>query len=361
MEDSKAIVLKRLQGLKSQTRSHDVKLKLNLFIKALKLQNITEACSRMGMGRTFYYKWWKRLEESHFNLESLKEESRRPKFSPRKTCQEIEDKIIDLKVLNHGALMIHGILMRENIKLSVATIGHILNERKEVTKIERKRLNPHNKRYELPVPGQRLQMDVKYVPHKVEGKRVYTYVAVDECTRWRFAYTFDSLFHGSTVVFLNMLKQACPFPIICIQTDNGFEFTSKLNPNMPKDYEHPMDQWCNENDIIHRLIPPGAKELNGKVERSHRIDDQYFYWKAPDKCLVTFNQKQQEWMKYYNELRPHYGIKFLTPVEKIKERLLNLRQEVLPEDLDWMRNQFLMKAPVKVWKQYGGFKVNIAA
>jgi transposase InsO family protein len=361
MDDSKSAVLKRLQELKTQTRSHDIKLKLNLFIKALKLQNVAEACSRMGMGRTFYYKWWKRLKDSDYNLESLNELSRKPRSSPNKTSPEIEAKIFDLKALSHGALMIHGILLRDKIKLSVPTIGHILNERKEVTIPERKRLNPHNKRYELPIPGQRLQMDVKYVPHKVEGKRAYTYVAVDECTRWRFVYTFDYLDHGATVVFLEMLKEACPFPIVCIQTDNGFEFTMKLNPHMPKDYEHPMDRWCRENDVVHRLIPPGVKELNGKVERSHRIDDQYFYWKAPDKCLKTFNEKQQEWIGYYNEKRPHYGIGFLTPVEKLQERLLNLGQEVLPQEIQWIRNQFLMEAPVKVFKRYGSFNAKLAA
>jgi transposase InsO family protein len=361
MDDSKSAVLKRLQELKSQTRSHDIKLKLNLFILAQKLQNVSEACSRMGMGRTFYYKWWGRLEESDFKLEALSECSRRPKFSPRKTSSEIENKILDLKALSHGSLMIHGILLRENINLSVPTISHILNERKAVPKEVRRKLNPHNKRYELPIPGQRLQMDVKYVPHQVEGKRAYTYVAVDECTRWRFAYTFDWLDHRATVDFLKMLKEACPFPIVCIQTDNGFEFTMKLNPHMPKEYEHPMDSWCRENKIVHRLIPPGVKELNGKVERSHRIDDQYFYWKAPDKCLKTFNEKQQEWMRYYNEKRPHYGISFLTPVEKLQERLANLRQEILPPDLNWMKNQFLMEAPVKVFERYGCFKVKIAA
>jgi len=361
MDDCKTAILKRLQELKSQTRSHDTKLKLNLFIKAIKLGNVSEACSRMGMGRTFYYKWWRRLQRSDFKLESLSELSRKPHFPHRKTSPEIESRIFYLKELSHGALMIQGILLREDIKISVPTISHILNDRKKVTIEERKRLNPHNKRYELPVPGQRLQMDVKYVPHKVEGKRAFTYVAIDECTRWRFVYTYDHLDHGTTVEFLEMLKEACPFPIVCIQTDNGFEFTMKLNPHMPKDYEHPMDTWCHKNDIVHRLIPPGVKELNGKVERSHRIDDQYFYWKAPDKCLKTFNEKQQEWMKYYNEERPHYGIGFLTPVEKLKERLLNLRQEVLPAEINWIRNQFLMKAPVKVFERYGVLNAKLAA
>ena len=58
-------------------------------------------------------------------------------------------------------------------------------------------------------------------------------------------------------------------------------------------------------------------------------------------------------MRYYNEERPHYGIGFLTPVEKLMERLLNLGQEVLPKEIKWIKNQFLMKAPVKVFERYG--------
>src|SRR5579864_8025768 len=79
--------------------------------------------------------------------------------------------------------------------------------------------------------------------------------------------------------FLEMAMRVCPFPMACIQTDNGQEFTYRLNP-IAQHIEHPVDIWCKEKNIRHRLIPPGVKELNGKVERSHRIDMQYFYWKA---------------------------------------------------------------------------------
>lgn len=359
MEDCNEAVLKRLQKLKMHLRDHDLKLKLNLFIRAIELKNVHEACRRMGMGRTFYYKWWNRFKKSGFKLNALYEKSRKPKRSPRKTKAWIENKILELKSTRHGPLMIHGLLKREEIAVSVQTVSHILNGRQKVTREKRKKLNPHNKRYELPIPGQRLQVDVKYVPHKVDNKKVYTYVAVDECTRWRFAYTFDQLDAGTTVIFLNMLKEKIPFPIFCIQTDNGFEFTNNLHPN--PNWDHRMKLWCLENGIKHRLIPPGVKELNGKVERSHRIDEQYFYWKATDKCLSTFNQQLSDWIYSYNHSRPHYGINFLTPAEKLMERLNNLGQEVLTDEQNCMRNQFLIEAPVKVLKELGRLKVKLAA
>ncbi len=360
MDDCNEAILKRLLKLKRHLRDHDLKIKLNLFIRALELKNVHEACRRMGLGRTFYYKWWGRFIKSGLKLRALQEKSRRPRRSPRKTIKKIENRILELKARRFGALMIHGILKREQIDLSVPTIGHILNGRAKVPRAIRKKLNPHNKRYELPIPGQRLQVDVKYVPHLVAQKKAYTYVAVDECTRWRFAHSFDSLDQGTTVRFLDLLKENCPFPIACLQTDNGFEFTYRLTPGMG-DYVHLMARWCQSNGVVHRLIPPGVKELNGKVERSHRIDEQYFYWRATDKCLVAFNEQLKEWLTEYNQTRPHFGIGFLTPMEKLQERILNLGKEVLPKELHQIRNQFLMEAPVKVFKQSGSVKVKLAA
>ena len=49
--------------------------------------------------------------------------------------------------------------------------------------------------------------------------------------------------------------------------------------------------------------------MNGKVERSHRVDDQEFY-QFLDKDGITdnihlFDEKLREWEDYYNYHRPH--------------------------------------------------------
>jgi hypothetical protein len=81
-----------------------------------------------------------------------------------------EAKIKRLKHSGHGPRMIQGVLARENIKLATSTINHVLNNRKPPVEIRRVKLKKHRKRYELPTPGQRLQMDVKYVPKFVDDK-----------------------------------------------------------------------------------------------------------------------------------------------------------------------------------------------
>lgn len=218
--------------------------------------------------------------------------------------------------------MIRALLERDGVSIAVSTISHILNHRRKPGKKRFPRLKSHRRRYELNVPGERIQVDVKYVPELVEGRQIYNYVAVDECTRYRFAWGYDSVCEGNTVDFLGKMKAFFPFKMSCIQTDNGQEFTYRLNPLVQR--EHQMDVWCKENGIRHRCIPPGEKELNGKVERSHRIDAQYFYWRAPTTDLEAFNEALDDWIMHYNTHRPHGGLGFKTPLQKLLEKMPEL-------------------------------------
>ena len=309
---------KKLREQTRKCRDRDVRIKVELILLAHKLGSVSEACSRRGFSREFYYKWWRRLKRSGFNIEMLRELRRRPKRSPRRKSWRMEKRIWKIHEKGYGAPMIQALLARDGVKVAVSTISHILNHRRKPRKRRFPRLKAHRRRYELHVPGERIQLDVKYVPELVNGRKAYVYVGVDECTRYRLAYAYDSICEGATVDFLEKMKRFFPFKIQCIQTDNGMEFTYRLNPLVR--VEHKMDTWCNENGIRHRCIPPGEKELNGKVERSHRIDEQYFYWKAPTSDLEGFNEALSEWIKHYNTHRPHGGLQFKTPLQKLLEK-----------------------------------------
>jgi hypothetical protein len=89
------------------------------------------------------------------------------------------------------------------------------------------------------------------------------------------------------------------------------------------------------------LIPPGVKELNGKVERSHRIDMQYFYWKASSHSLETFNREQRAWIACYNSERLHGGLGFITPLEKLRERAKTLKTEQIASEWEAFKLKFL--------------------
>lgn len=355
MEKFNTKIIKKIQKIKKTTRNRDIRIKLELFILAHKLNNVAEACARRGMSRSFYYKWWNRFKKS-FKLKTLHEKSKCPKVSPKKTTRHLENKICELRALGYGCRMIQGVLSREKKNFSTSTINHILNKRKvPVKKRKNNQLNPHRRRYELPIPGQRLQVDVKYFPHLIRGQRAYIFVAVDECTRWRYAKAFMRINADSSVSFMNEVKENCPFPIDCIQTDNGLEFTNRF---LTQRINHPLDDWCEEHGIRHKLIPPGVKELNGKVERSHRIDEQYFYWRAPRGSVEGLNSALFDWIKVYNEQRPHGGLKYQTPMEKIRERMNRLKYEEVDVSIEHIKMRYLIEAPVMYLKLYnlGAYK-----
>jgi len=61
-------------------------------------------------------------------------------------------------------------------------------------------------------------------------------------------------------------------------------------------------------NIAHIYIKPKTPRLNGKVERSHRIDEEEFYRLLEGVVIEGvggFNSKLQEWENFYNYERPH--------------------------------------------------------
>ncbi len=126
-----------------------------------------------------------------------------------------------------------------------------------------------------------MQIDVKEVPYdclrgKVlrDGKHLYQWTAIDECTRMRFVYGFEEHTPENSVKFLEMVINAFPFKIQTIQTDNGIEFTYK---HISDNRIYPFDKALAKHGIKHKLIPLRTPWHNGKVERSHRNDQRYFY------------------------------------------------------------------------------------
>ena len=71
----------------------------------------------------------------------------------------------------------------------------------------------------------------------------------------------------------------------------------------------------------HRLIPVATPQINGKVERSHRIDEEEFYRVEQYKEANLLKDKFQAWIYKYNYQRSHGGIKMQTPAHKLFKKL----------------------------------------
>ncbi|MDA9976134.1 integrase core domain-containing protein, partial [Alphaproteobacteria bacterium] len=76
-----------------------------------------------------------------------------------------------------------------------------------------------------------------------------------------------------------------------------------------------------DRGIRHACIKPSSPQLNGKVERSHRSDEQEFYQPLSYKGDVDLEAKLAEWERFYNLARPHGAHNGMTPYEALKEKL----------------------------------------
>lgn len=147
-------------------------------------------------------------------------------------------------------------------------------------KLPRKAYKP--KPYDTPLAlGEKWQLDVKYVPlecYTGNGacERYYQYTVIDEASRKRFIRAYKEQSQHSTVDFILRAFEFFGYRPKIIQTDNGQEFTFR-NERTKDGRVHLLDKLCRHFGIIHKLIRPRTPRHNGKVERSHRNDNERFY------------------------------------------------------------------------------------
>ena len=166
-----------------------------------------------------------------------------------------------------------------------------------------------------------MEIDIKYVPSKIGGKRYYQYTAIDCASRWRYLKVYDSMGNSESVNFLIELLEVASFRIRAIKTDNGACFTNRYtgykksdDPSNPK--LHELDIFCQTHNIIHYLIDPGKPAQNGKVERSHRTDQEMFYDRREFKTILGLRRSIKVWNIYYNNLE-HCALGGKTPNEML--------------------------------------------
>lgn len=319
-------------------RDDKMRKKINLFLEADRLQNKSLACSKFGVSRNFYYYWLQKLKVNHWSLEALQEESRRPKVSPRKSPSWKEDfvlKVRDSAKHSLGPDMIKARIQKEyRLLIHRSTIAKILKRNNRVKLKTQKTRKAHPKRFNMPNPGDCIQMDIKYIPYRIGAYQYYLFNAIDDCTRWRFGCIYENKGVWETEDFVRKLLKACPFKVKKIQTDNGAEFTNKFLSEArcigkaPK--EHILDTLCQNEAILHKLIPVGECELNGKVERSHWTDDvEFFNTRTPFKSLSSLQKAHQRWINFYNTKRMHSSLDYMTPMEMMDCKIKGVKP-------DWM-------------------------
>lgn len=334
---------KEVSGLSEKIQlSLEQKLQQRVSVVRMAMQQGTQAAAiRSGISDRTVRDWKSKFEKD--GVEGLREKSRKPKSSPAKKDKngKLAEKLQALEIAEPGLLRAE-VVARLNAEDSpdVVTVTWLARTRKKLgltKKRKTKNPNEHKKRYEIPVPGF-LQIDTKEVEKDGEpGEKLYQFTAIDECTRVRFLA--GSLTKGAAAA-TRFLEDAVEFykqlgvTVVRAQTDNGTEFTLPHNELTLASYARGetddalFTQKCNELGITHRLIKPRTPQLNGKVERSHKTDNERFYSRFRFATADALDHALKNvWMPEYNEKRPHGSLAWKTPMEFLRKKQAQIKAE----------------------------------
>ena len=278
-------------------------------------KGVTAAAIRYRTYRQYIYRWMKRYDGT---LQSLEDRSHRPHNHPNQHKPEEIKLIDDMRRRNPNAgLIVFWVKLRERgYSRSISGLYRFLRNRgKMVVKLPNPKYIP--KPYEqMQYPGQRVQIDVKFVPQAClvgdavndaaeNGGCYYQFTFIDEYSRFRYLEAFKEHTSYSAAEFIRHCAKKFPYAIECVQTDNGSEFTNQMN-NSKTIRPTLFQKALNELGIRHKLIKVFTPRHNGKVERSHRKDNEYFYASHKFYSFEDFRKQLAVWQYNYNNfpMRP---------------------------------------------------------
>ena len=284
--------------------------KLMILEYAAATGKVSEACRDFGVPRSSFYRWKKTLSvEGKRGLIRKKPIAR---SHPRQIPPEFVEKILHLRATYHlGPQRITWYLERyHGFKTSCSSVYRTL-KRNGIGCLPHKvgRRAIHTRRYAKQVPGHHIQIDVKFLTlttqdgHKV---RRYQFTAIDDATRVRALKIYRRHNQKSAIDFIDYVVEKFPFRIHTVRTDRGHEWQAQFH-------------WhVEDKGIRHVYIKPRSPQLNGKVERSHRSDQEEFYQLLTYTDDVDLNEKLATWEAFYNLNRPHGAHNGKTPYEALR-------------------------------------------
>jgi transposase InsO family protein len=250
-----------------------------------------------------FCRWLQRFRRS--GPSALRDRSHAPRRRPTRLSGQ-EEMVIRRahQALRCGVHRLYAYLRAANLTTrSFSSVYRVLSRCGALVK-RRRKPKPNWTLYAKAFPGERAQMDIKYLP---EGR--YQLTLIDDCTRLTAATVLGDRTQASVLRAMPRLLAALPFELQCIQTDNGPEF------------ERGLSRWLAERGIRHTRIRPRQPHLNGKVERVQRTIAEEYWDGVTSPPGPSWEAGLQAYLAFYNRRRPHRSLDYQTPWQYAQRRL----------------------------------------
>lgn len=280
---------------------------------------VTKASDRFRVSRKAIYDWKKKYDGI---WKSLIDKSHRPHHHPAEHTKEEYDLIRRYWKKNQDDRIVLWQKIRDKgYTRSYKSMCRAVR-RMQLGSSEKRRKGYKPKPYEqMTYPGQKVQIDVKYVPKYcvADDTKYYQYTAIDEYTRLVYREMYDEHSTYSSQDFIRKVVKFFPFQIELVQTDNGTEWTNALNSNTPKPtlFEEELEKL----KIKYTRIRIATPRHNGKVERQHRTDENRFYKNMRMYSLEDGRKQLEKYNRKSNNI-VKICLDFKSPNEKWKEYLV---------------------------------------
>lgn len=286
--------------------------------------NASLTCRHFDISRQTFYRWKRRFHPgAHATLENR---SCTPKHGRHRTWTTDEILAVQhvrtsLASCTWGKAKIQVVLARDGCMLSVSRVGRILGYLKRRGLLHqpvsrpgliRRHLHPRPyavrkpRGYPVLSPGDLVQLDTLDI-RPLPGRVLKQFTAYDVISRWTIADLHDRATARTARDALQAVLDRMPFRVKAIQIDGGSEFMGEF------------ESACRELGLLLFVLPPRSPKLNGGVERANRTYTDEFWRCHPMRTRVPDLVPQLlDWEWHYNTVRPHQGIRFLTPLQLLQ-------------------------------------------
>lgn len=220
-------------------------------------------------------------------------------------------------------LLVDAYCHKENLpRISASKIGRIIKRNNWFyAKLGRVYHNPNHSHFQANRHKERLSKEFKskYAGELLQmdsitrfdlGMKRYIVTAIDLYSKFTFAFSYKGLSSAVALDFYQKLETLAPFTIKAVKTDNGLEFLGEF------------DKYLQRKGIVHYFSYPRTPKSNAFIERFNRTIQEEFVDANTQylKNTEDFNTKLIDYLLYYNTVRPHQSLGYLTPMAYMLER-----------------------------------------